>query len=72
MSKPFGFAVALEYLKADFAIRRAVWHEGAFIRVITFNGYNPVVVLYEDNNARTPGEWIQWEDMIATDWELVV
>jgi len=72
------FAWALEQLQSHKAVKRAFWdfldRSSAYLKEVTFKGFAPCLVQYntfpDGTVDKYPGAVIDYEDMIAGDWEL--
>lgn len=70
------FYLVLLALQQGFPARRVIWDEDVYIKQVTFNGFEPTLVAYQSDDVtgaavRFPGTTLQWDDIIADDWELV-
>lgn len=66
---------AIANLAAGKSVRRALWLDTVYLKVVTFNGFAPTVVTYgletHDSLIKPiPGDSFDWDDCLATDWEL--
>lgn len=68
-----GMAVAA--LREGKKVRRESWdQEFLYLKEVTFNGFEPCVVLYAVTDAamfKYPQSDIPYDDVIATDWVVV-
>lgn len=71
------FYLVLLALKEGFPARRAHWDADMYVKQVTFNGFEPTLVAYQNDDddvggqARFPGTALSWDDITAEDWELV-
>jgi hypothetical protein len=73
------FAWALNQLQTGNSVRRNHWKyndkSASHLMEVTFNGFAPCLVQYntfpDGSTDKYPGALLDYEDMVAGDWEIV-
>lgn len=68
------FSLAISWLQQGIKMKREAWQNDVFIKEVKFNGFEPTLVTYygkDGENGKTPGGFLDWDDMIANDWVIV-
>lgn len=75
MSETFDFSEAWKRLTAGRKVRRECWCESLYWQIETINTNSPrerqVVMHYNDPEWDSCPDWVEVEELLATDWQEV-
>ena len=71
------FISAFYLLQKGVSVRRSHWTDDQYIKLVTFNGFKPTLVYYDECDdpmwgGKFPGYDMQWDDITATNWVVWV